>query len=72
VEVEGVQDKCSENYLDLVMKKEQEDAENYMSRGVIICTLLGISSQMMGHVKHTVEIRNIHILVVKPHRKPQV
>jgi len=53
------------------MKKEQEDAENYIIRGVIICTLLGISSQMikcLEHVKHMVEIRNIHILVMKPHR----
>jgi ribosomal 30S subunit maturation factor RimM len=57
------------------MKKEAEDAENYMIRDVIICTLCGISSQMikcLGYIKHMVEIRNTHILVIKPHRKSQV
>jgi ribosomal 30S subunit maturation factor RimM len=66
---------CPEKYLDLVMKKEQEDAENYLIRGVIICNLHAISSQMirlLGHVKHVVEIRNTYILVVKPQRKTQV
>ena len=57
------------------MKKEQEDAENYVIRCVIICTLHGISSQMikcLGHVKHMVEIRDTQILVINPHRKSQV
>jgi len=37
------------------MKKEPEDAENYIIRDVIICTLHGISSQMikcLGHKTH--------------------
>ena len=57
------------------MKKEQEDAENYIIICVIICTLHGISSQMikfLGHIKHMVEIRNTFILAVKPYRKAQV
>jgi hypothetical protein len=75
VEVEGVWNKRSEKYLDLVKKMEEEDAENYVIRGVIICTLHGISSQMikcLGHVKHVVEIRNTHILFIRSHRKSQV
>jgi len=36
------------------MNKEQEDAGNYVIRSVIMCTLHGISSQMikcLGHIK---------------------